>query len=94
MKKFERIRDQLKLEIEKETKMAKKMRHMSLSPSVEDPKKKGKSRSEMMEKQRSSMRKKSLLIAMRRASTKKKTQKLYEMSAKDLFIKILVVLKI
>eukprot|EP00942_MAST-04A_sp_MAST-4A-sp1_P002233 g2233.t1 len=91
VKKFERIRDQLKLEIEKETKMAKKMRHMSLSPSVEDPKKKGKSRSEMMEKQRSSMRKKSLLIAMRRASTKKKTQKLYEMSAKDLFIKILEV---
>ena len=28
---------------------------------------------------------------MRRASTKKKTQKLYEMSAKDLFIKILEV---
>jgi hypothetical protein len=38
------------------------------------------------------MRKKSLLIAMRRASTKqKKAQQKYEMSAKDLFIKILEV---
>ena len=94
VKKFERIRDQLKLEIEKETAMAKKMRHMSLSPSTDDGNSKGSaSRSKMMEKQRSTMRKQSLLIAMRRASKKVKVQKRLEMSAKDLFIKILEVKK-
>ena len=94
VKKFERIRDQLKLEIEKETAMTKKMRHMSLSPSTDMPGSKGSaSRSKMMEKQRSTMRKQSLLIAMRRASKKVKTQKMYEMGAKDLFIKILEVKK-
>ena len=83
VKKFERIRDQLKLEIEKETAMTKKMRLMSLSPSTDVPDSKGSvSRSKMMEKQRSTMRKQSLLIAMRRASKKVKTQKMYEMGAK------------
>ena len=50
VKKFERIRDQLKLEIEKETAMTKKMRLMSLSPSTDDGDSKGSvSRSKMME---------------------------------------------
>ena len=67
---------------------------MSLSPSTDMPDSKGSvSRSKMMEKQRSTMRKQSLLIAMRRASKKVKTQEMYEMGAKDLFIKILEVKK-
>ena len=95
VKKFERIRDQLKLEIEKETAMAKKMRHMSLSPSTDDGRLKRLGESLKNDGKAAVDYEKTVATHCNEKSIEKgeSLKEMYEMGAKDLFIKILEVKK-
>jgi hypothetical protein len=89
VKKFEKTRDALKAEIERETEMAKKMRRMSLAKSTKDNTRDTADRAEQMMKQRATMKKRTLMLAMRKASSHQLHEKLKSaMGAREMFTKI------